>query len=101
MTKPVVPEDLLRTNLSVELPKIDVCPKIVDDPLLVGSSGAACKPKSKVRVRAVKSPMAGASAAPRKTRLGKVTAGLYDLEGSHGPEKHLDVDFGLYQMEDY
>ena len=37
----------------------------------------------------------------RTSRLEKVTSILYDLEEVHGPEKPLNIDFGLYQMEDY
>ena len=37
----------------------------------------------------------------KTSRLDKATSHLYDLEDSHGPEKTLNIDFGLYQMEDY
>jgi len=37
----------------------------------------------------------------KKSRLEKATSHLYDLEDSCGPEKMLDIDLGLYQMEDY
>ena len=37
----------------------------------------------------------------KKSRLEKATNHLYDLEDSCGPEKQLNIDFGLYQMEDY
>jgi len=37
----------------------------------------------------------------KKSELEKTTSHLYDLEDSCGSEKTLDVDFGLYQMEDF
>jgi hypothetical protein len=37
----------------------------------------------------------------KKSRLEKATSHLYDLEDSTGPEKVLNIDLGLYQMEDY
>jgi hypothetical protein len=37
----------------------------------------------------------------KKSRLEKATSHLYDLEDSHGPEKALNIDLGLYQMEDF
>jgi hypothetical protein len=37
----------------------------------------------------------------KKSRLEKATSHLYDLEDSCGPEKTLNIDLGLYQMEDY
>jgi len=46
--------------------------------------------------RTVKSKMT-----PKKSRLEKATCNLYDLEDCSGPEKTLNIDFGLYQMEEY
>jgi hypothetical protein len=37
----------------------------------------------------------------RTSRLEKATQCLYDLEEAHEPEKPLNIDLGLYQMEDY
>jgi hypothetical protein len=37
----------------------------------------------------------------RSSRLEKATQHLYDLEDAHEPEKPLNIDFGLYQMENY
>jgi hypothetical protein len=50
-----------------------------------------------MNVRMVKNKMP-----PKKTsRLEKATHCLYDLEAAHEPEKHLNLDLDLYQMEDY
>ena len=37
----------------------------------------------------------------KKSRLEKATSHLYDLEDSCGPERTLNIDFGLYQMENF
>ena len=37
----------------------------------------------------------------RRSRLGKVTEKLFDLESCGEPEKPLKIDLDLYQMEDY
>jgi hypothetical protein len=39
--------------------------------------------------------------AKRISKLCRATQNLYDLEEVHGPERKLNVDFNLYQMEDY
>ena len=53
------------------------------------------KAKGKMKNRMVK-----AKVTIKKTRLDKAISHLYDLEDSCGPEKPLNIDFGLYQMEE-
>ena len=92
-------EDSLKAHLTIEDTKIEVMPKILDHSMIIGEAQVTRKPKSasKMKVRMVK-----AKAPIEKTsRLEKVTAHLYNLENACGPEKKLNVDFGLYQMEDY
>jgi len=92
-------EDSLKIHLTIEDSKIEVMPKILDHSMVIGKSQMTRKPKSasKMKVRMVK-----AKAPIEKTsRLEKVAAHLYDLEDASGPEKKLNVDFDLYQMEDY
>jgi len=36
-----------------------------------------------------------------KSRLGKIMRRLYDLESGNEPEKPLNIDLDLYQMENY
>jgi hypothetical protein len=36
-----------------------------------------------------------------RSRLGKIMRRLYDLESSDEPEKPLNIDLDLYQMENY
>ena len=96
MTKHVH-EDILKTPLCLEDTKVEVVPKTIAPSLVIGASQIVRKPKNKMKVRMVKNKM------PTKkiTRLGKAIAHLYNLEGMHAPEKPLNIDFGLYQMEDY
>jgi hypothetical protein len=86
--------DELKCNLSVEDTK--VVPTIIDTPLIITQPHIVRKPKGKVKVRMVKPKLTA-----KKSRLDRATSSLYDLEDSHGPEKALNIDLGLYQMEDY
>ncbi len=81
---------------TIEDVKVEVAPQIIDNTLVMGASHIAQKPKGKVKVRVVK-----AKVTAKRSRLERATSHLYDLEDSAGPEKHLNIDFGLYQMEDY
>ena len=92
-------EDSLKVNLTIEDPKIEVLSKVIDHSMVIREAHVTRKTKSasKMKARMVK-----ANVSIEKTsRLEKVTAHLYDLEDASGPEKKLNVDFGLYQMEDY
>ena len=46
-------------------------------------------------------PLVKARKTVKKSRLGKITEKLYNIESCDLPEKPLNVDLGLYQMEDY
>ena len=89
-------EDALKFPLSLEDSKIEVTPKIIDNTMVLGAPSIMGKPKGKMKTRMVK-----AKVTIKKTRLDRATSHLYDLEDSFGPEKTLNIDFGLYQMEDY
>jgi len=88
--------DELKCSLSIEDAKVEVAPQIIDESLVIAAPRIAQKPKGKVKVRMVK-----AKVTAKKTGLEKATSQLYDLEEDCAPERTLDVDFGLYQMEDY
>ena len=90
-------DDALKINLSIEDVKVEVTPKIIDDALVLGTPSVIGKPKSKMKVNR----MVKAKVTVKKSRLEKATSHLYDLEDSCGPEKTLNIDLGLYQMEDY
>jgi hypothetical protein len=86
--------DELKCTLSVEDTK--VVPTIINSPLIIAQPHIVSKPKGKVKVRMVKQKVTA-----KKSRLDRATSSLYDLEDSNGPEKALNIDLGLYQMEDY
>jgi hypothetical protein len=83
--------------LGIDDAKLEIVPKIIDNSMVIGGPHVVRKPKSKMNVRMVKNKMP-----PKKTsRLEKATRCLYDLEAAHEPEKSLNIDLDLYQMEDY
>jgi hypothetical protein len=90
-------EDALRSHLEIEDVKVDVVPKLIDDSLIIGSPQITRKPKGKTKVRMAKSK----APAKRTSRLERAICNLYNLEEVHESETPLNIDFGLYQMEDY
>jgi hypothetical protein len=88
--------DDLKCDLSVDDVKVEVAPKIIDDSIIINSTHVIRKPKSKVKARMVKAKMK-----VEKSELEKTANHLYDLEDSCESEQTLNVDFGLYQMEDF
>lgn len=88
--------DELKCQLSIEDAKVEVAPEIIDNSLVIAGPRVVRKPKGKVKVRMVK-----AKVTVKKSVLEKATSQLYDLEEDCVAEKPLDIDFGLYQMEDY
>ncbi|MCW4004892.1 MAG: hypothetical protein NWE95_13380 [Candidatus Bathyarchaeota archaeon] len=94
MTKHV--HDELKCSLSIEDAKVEVAPEIIDNSVVIAGPRIVRKPKGKVKVRMVK-----AKVTAKKSGLEKATSQLYDLEEECVPEKPLNIDFGLYQMEDY
>lgn len=89
--------DELKCNLTTDDAKIEVIPTIIETPLSITAPSITRKPKAaKVKARMVKAKMT-----TKKSRLEKATNNLYDLEDYHGPEKTLNIDLDLYQMEDY
>jgi hypothetical protein len=88
-------EDNLKIPIDIDDIKVDVLPKIINPTMALSTPNGSGKPK-KMKNRMVKSRMV-----TKKTRLEKATSNLYDLEDCSGPEKTLNIDFGLYQMEEY
>jgi hypothetical protein len=90
-------DDPYKSPLNIEDPRLEVVPKIMENSMVVGSH-VVRKPKApKMKVEMVKSKIP----VKRTSRIEKATATLYDLEDAHEPEKPLNIDFGLYQMEEY
>ena len=95
MTKNIHDEAL--KPLGIDDAKLEVIPKIIDNSIVIGGPQIVRKPKNKMNIRMVKNKMP-----PKRTsRLEKATRCLYDLEAAHEPEKPLNLDLNLYQMEDY
>jgi len=90
-----LPDDL-KLPLTLEETKIEVTPKIIDNTTLILGVNAILPKSKEMKVRMVKPKVT-----VKKTRLDKVTSHLYDLEDTTGPEKTLNIDLGLYQMEEY
>ena len=88
--------DELKCNLNPVDAKIEVVPTIIETPLVITTPSITHKPKAaKVKARMVKAKVT------KKSTLEKATSTLYDLENCHGPEKTLNLNLDLYQMEDY
>ena len=97
MTKHALHDEVLKETLTIEDVKVEVLPKMIDNTMVIGGSGIVRKPKSRIKVGVAKSKMP----TKRTSRLEKATHCLYDLEEGHEPEKTLNIDLDLYQMEDY
>jgi hypothetical protein len=95
LTKPLH-EDACKAPIDLDDLKPAVEPKMLDN-TLIATADITPKPKARAKAHMVKP-----KAAVKKTsRLSKATACLFDLEDATGPEKPLNIDFGLYQMENY
>ncbi len=90
-------DEALKAPFTLEDAKVEVAPKIMDNSMVIGGPHIVRKPKNKMDTRMVKNKMP----VKRTSRLEKATQCLYDLEDAHEPERPLNIDFGLYQMEDY
>jgi hypothetical protein len=90
-------DETLKAPFTIEDAKIEVAPKIIDNSMVIGGTHIVRKPRNKMNTRMVKTKMP----VKRTCRLEKATQHLYDLEDSHEPEKALNIELGLYQMEDY
>ena len=92
-----VHEEALKNPLTIEDVKVEVVPKMIDNSMVMDGSNIVREPKSKMKVRMVKSKVP----VKRTSRLERAMRQLFDLEDAHEPEKPLNVNFCLYQMEDY
>jgi hypothetical protein len=95
-------DDALKCHLDENLDdaKIEVVPQLVDNTLnLCGPSVhvpvAVVQPEN-LKVRVVKQKVTA-----KKTKIEKATEQLYNLECGTEPEKVLNIDLDLYQMETY
>ena len=100
MTKHLA-EDALKCHLDSNLDdaKLTVVPQVLDNTLPLMAPGAHVQ--AAVQPKKLEAGMVKAKMSKIKTRLEKATSQLYDLESGCEPEKVLNIDLGLYQMEDY
>jgi hypothetical protein len=99
LTRQVSDETAVRFHVTLEEGnKVSpvVTEAIVKDALMIRSPTARAEQDGKRRRSAVK-----AKASMLRSRLGRIMRGLYDLESGNEPEKPLNVDFDLYQMENF
>ena len=92
-----VHDEAFKYPLTLEDAKVEIVPKIIDNSMVISGTHVVRNPKGKMKVRMVKPKVTVKSS----SRLEKATQHLYDLEEAHEPEKPLNIDFGLYQMENY
>ncbi len=98
MTKPANPEEILKTPLGLEDPKIDTCvTSLLEKNTIVVSKTRVDLPEENV----ANIPLPKSRRILKKNKLAKVTERLYDLEPYGSPEKSLNIDLDLYQMEDH
>ena len=99
MTKHVTPEEALKCPLGLdEAGKVgEGVNKLLENNALVIRSAQV----NLVQDTKLKIPLVKARKTVKKSRLGKITEKLYNLESCDLPEKPLKLDLGLYQMEDY
>ena len=98
LTKHVsVHDEAFKNQLTIEDVKVEVVPEMIDNSMAIGGSRVVREPKSKMKAKMVKSKVP----VERSSGLEKAMRHLFDLEEAHAPEKPFNVNFGLYQMEDY
>jgi hypothetical protein len=91
-----VNDDALKCSLGVDDVKIVVSPKTVDHSIIIGTPKTLYQPKDKLKNELIE-----ARATAKEDRLDKTASKIYDLEDNIGPEKPLNINFNLHQMEDY
>ena len=99
LTKHVTPEEALKCPLGLEeAGKIGggVNKMLANNALVISGAHVSLVEEDKVKI-----PLVKARKSVKRSRLAKVTEKLYNLEPCGLPEKPLNVDLGLYQMEDY
>jgi hypothetical protein len=98
LTKQLSDETALRFHVTLEegnKANPSVTEAIVNNALVIHGSGVRPEREGKRRRALCKAKVS------LKSRLGRIMRGLYDLESGNEPEKPLNVDFDLYQMENF
>ena len=103
MTKHSSSEDVLKCPLDLdESNKFGRCADnlLEKNALAIGGAQVTLTEDDKVKITLVKAKKAGKRGV-KQSQLEKATEKLYNLEPCSLPEKPLNVDLDLYQMEDY
>lgn len=94
MTKHVH-DEALKCPLNIDNVKVEVVPKILDNSLAIAGGRIIPEP-TELSARTVKPKVTA-----KKTKLGKALSQLYNLEVGNKPDKLLNLDLDLYQMENF
>ena len=90
-------DDALKMHLTLEDPKVEVVPEMIDNRMIIRGTHINAQPNNNLKINLVKPKVA----AKKSSRLEKATRHLYDLEAHKEPEKQLNIDLDLYQMENF
>jgi len=90
-------DDALKMHLTLEDSKIEVVPEMIDNRMVIRGTHINAQPNNNLKINLVKPKVA----AKKTSRLEKATMHLYDLEAHKEPEKQLNIDLDLYQMENF
>ncbi|MCL2643127.1 MAG: hypothetical protein FWD52_06420 [Candidatus Bathyarchaeota archaeon] len=99
-------EDLLKGSIldeNLELTKIELIPQLVDNTTHIHAPLSVHINTDKITQTPKKCTITPTTKKPTtttKTQLYKATNHLYNLENHHTPEKILNIDLNLYQMEE-
>lgn len=88
-------DEALKCPINVEDLKVEVVPKMIDNSLAIGGARIIPEPTGELNSRQIKP-----KAASRKTKLSRAMSQLYNLEVGNKPDKVLNIDLDLYQMEE-
>ena len=99
MTKQEPIENTLKCQLSIEDANrvgLDIGKLIEENVAAVRNQHVYPDQEPKLKV-----PRVMKKAYPKRSRLGRITQKLYNLESGNAPEKSLNIELDLYQMETY
>lgn len=99
MTKQESTENTLKSQLSIEdanRVSLGVGKLVEENIASLCNHHVLVEQEPKVRVARVVR-----KAYPKRSRLGKVTQRLYNLEHGNEPERSLNIELDIYQMETY
>jgi len=97
LTKHESAENMLKYQLSIEDPIVG----LDIDKLVEKNIASLCTqqvyPEDKPKIKTTRAK----KALPKKSKLSRITQRLYNLESENEPEKPLNIELYLYQMETY